>query len=115
MSCRGHQQLLEVSLREFVRVIDEIGLSTPPPFNFRRSNTRPADDANATAKTSDGARPPRPSRRKNQPDTPPTPGEIQAFLHRLRKTSFRRKSKGFREWMKDIGAGDADGEDQVPK
>jgi hypothetical protein len=35
------------------------------------------------------ARPLRPSRRTGQPDTPPTQREIQAFLHRLRKTSPR--------------------------
>jgi hypothetical protein len=87
------------AMREFVRIADEAGRKTPPPFNFGTK----ARDA-AAAVTRDGSGPLRPSRRKNQPDTPPTQREIQAFLHRLRKTSFKRGSKGFRNWMKDIGA-----------
>jgi hypothetical protein len=45
----------------------------------------------------------RPSRRRNQPLTPPTRPEIQAFLNRMRKTSFKRSSKGFKEWMSRFG------------
>jgi hypothetical protein len=85
----------------------------PPPFNFRRSGSSPAKDSPAVTRTSDGTGPLRPSRRENQPDTPPTQQEIQAFLHRLRRTSFKRGSKGFKTWMKGFGIdSDASGDDE---
>lgn len=97
------------AMREFARIADEAGRNTPPPFNFGTK----ARDASA-AVTRDGTGPLRPSRRENQPDTPPTQQEIQAFLRRLRKTSFKRGSKGFTNWMKDIGAESGDGDGTYP-
>jgi hypothetical protein len=44
--------------------------------------------------------PVRPSIRRDHPDTPPTQAEVRAFLDRLRRASFKRGSKGFRNWMK---------------
>lgn len=91
-----------LAMREFVRLADEAGRNTPPPLNF----SKPKSNAGSATLGADSSGKLRPSRRKNQPDTPPTQQEIQAFLRRLRKTSFKRRSKGFTTWMKDIGAGD---------
>jgi hypothetical protein len=91
-----------LAMRELVRLADETGRNTPPPFNSGKPKT---DSANPTAmKAVDGTGPLRPSRRANQPDAPPTQQEIQAFLRRLRTTSFKRGTKGFTDWMKDLGA-----------
>jgi hypothetical protein len=53
----------------------------------------------------------RPSIRDDHPVTPPTQREIQLFLNRLRKTSFRRRSKGFSNWLKDLGGNGNRGDD----
>jgi hypothetical protein len=98
-----------LAMRELVRLADEIGRNTPPPFSFSKPKSH-ADGPTVT-KSSDDSGPLRPSRREDQPDTPPTQQEIQLFLRRLRKTSFKRGSKGFADWMKDMGAVDrADGD-----
>jgi hypothetical protein len=100
------------AIHEFVKVVGEAARNVPPPIQLPPSKPRVADDDRAMRKAADGTGPLRPSRRDNQPDTPPTQREIQAFLHRLRKTSFRLKSKGFTDWMKDMGADDStDGKD----
>ena len=78
------------------------GLTTPKPPAPPPAPAPPL--APATAGASDPTAPLRPSRRSNQPVTPPTQAEIRAFLNRLRKTSFKRGTKGFKTWMKDIGA-----------
>lgn len=44
-----------------------------------------------------------PSRRKEQPVSPITDAEIQRFLNMIRRTSFRRNTKGFRKMMKRLG------------
>jgi hypothetical protein len=92
------------AMREFVAVIDEVGRNTPPPINLPSRQPQPADEPGTSTKTSENSGPLRPSVRDDQPDTPPTQREIQAFLHRLRRTSFRRSSKGFTDWMKEMGA-----------
>jgi hypothetical protein len=93
-----------LAMRELVRLADETGRNTPPPFNFSKPKTDPGGEA--ATKISDGGGALRPSRRADQPDTPPTQREIQAFLQRLRKTSFKRGSKSFADWMKYMGADD---------
>lgn len=95
------------ALREFVHVTAEESKKVKPPIHFPRSKPRGADNP-AITKTNDGVGPLRPSRREGQPDTPPTQREIQLFLSRLRKTSFKRGSKGFTDWMKDMGADSRD-------
>jgi hypothetical protein len=94
----------------FIQMIERDCEGKKPPLNIPglgRKTTpaaMPLPDTPQPAADATGNSRPRPSRRKNQPDTPPTQREIQAFLHRLRKTSFRRKSKGFSKWMKEFGA-----------
>lgn len=85
------------AVRHFTKVADETGVSTPPPFNLHLPKI--------TAGNSDL---PRPSKRQDQPNTPPTQEEIQAFLRRLRKTSFKRRSKGFAGWMRRMGTGESE-------
>jgi hypothetical protein len=100
------------AMRQLVEVIDEVGRNTPPPFNLPLPQPQPTgDDAGAAAKN---PVPLRPSLRKDQPATPPTQREIQSFLHRLRTTSFKRGTKGFTEWMKDLGAQEDDGSGNEP-
>jgi hypothetical protein len=95
-----------LALGEMARLADEAGRNKPSPFNFSKLKTDAGSEAETKIGDGGGLRP---SRRAGQPDTPPTQHEIQAFLRRLRKTSFRRKSKGFSRWMKefeaDAGAG----------
>lgn len=88
------------AVRHFARVVDEAGVNTPPPINLPLPKI-----------TTGSADLPRPSKRRDQPATPPTQQEIQAFLYRLRKTSFKRDSNGFAGWMKDLGA---DGSGDTP-
>lgn len=43
--------------------------------------------------------------------------EVRVFLNRLKRTSFKRKSKSFKAWMKDMGApidGPCAGADDLP-
>lgn len=104
------------AMRELVRLADETGRNTPPPFSFIKPKTDSSSEGVTKISESSGA--PRPSRRPGQPDTPPTPQEIQAFLRRLRKTSFKRASRGFKTWMQDLRAdesaedGEHDGRDR---
>jgi hypothetical protein len=98
-----------LAMREFVRLADETGRNTPPPFNF----SKPKTDLGGEAATdvSEGCGALRPSRRTNQPDTPPTQQEIQLFLRRLKNVSFKRTSKGFNNWMRDMRADGLSDED----
>jgi hypothetical protein len=93
-----------LAMHELVRVADKAGHDAPPINLGEHKSEDPG--VPITQKTSDDSSPVRPSRRDDQPDTPPTPREIQLFLRRLRKTSFNRNSKGFNGWMKDLGADD---------
>lgn len=43
-------------------------------------------------------------RKKPPPRTPISDKEVKTFLNRLNRTSFKRSSKGFQQWMKDLGA-----------
>lgn len=108
----------------FIELIERECEGKKPPLNIpglgKKSKPVPNPSAQRAAEAAGNSRP-RPSRRDNQPDTPPTQREIQHFLHRLRKTSFKRGSEGFKDWMKDMGAGPgatdddaADGADQRP-
>lgn len=119
--CPGCGELMNITVREplksviaamrqLVEVIDEVGGNTPPPINLPRPKPQPtADDGgdNATGRL-------RPSLRKDQPATPPTQREVQGFLRRLRATSFKRGSKGFTDWLKDLGAPDDGSSDSDP-
>lgn len=71
------------------------GLDAGQPPAGNRASGKPAFDA---AEWSE--QPVRPSIRRDQPLTPPTEEEIRHFLNRLRKTSFRRKSKGYAKWIR---------------
>jgi hypothetical protein len=85
--CQGKEPLVKIP-----------GLTTAKPAG---SPSSPAPTPPAPTEPPDHVRP---SRRRNQPVKPPTPAEIRAFLNRMRKTSFKRGSKGFKNWMKNIGA-----------
>jgi hypothetical protein len=103
----------------FIVLIKQECQGKKPPLNIPGLGKKRERSAPATPLHQSAAAPPRPSRRDGQSDTPPSQREIQAFLRRLRKASFRSGSKGFKDWMKDIGAdpeagGDAAGdEDQT--
>ena len=86
------------AMREFVRHSEETANGATPPIQL--SPKKPVEPK--LVREDIGIL--RPSVRGNQPDTPPTQREIQHFLHRLRTTSFKRSTKGFKNWMKDFGA-----------
>lgn len=129
MSCNACGQWTNYSMRRpradsiagcarFIDLIEQECQGKKPPLNIpglEKKSKRTSTRAHMPQRAAEGS--PRPSRRENQPDTPPTQREIQCFLHRLRKTSFKRNSKGFSDWMKDMGAdGDARaGEDISPE
>lgn len=73
--------------------IEEGPPATDLPFTLpsMRAPPKPVDPTPEPVK-SDAVRP---SRRPNQPLTPPTDAEITQFLARLKKTSFKTNSKGF--------------------
>jgi hypothetical protein len=96
------------AMRQLVEVIDEVGRKTPPSFNLPRPKPQQTSEG-AGANASEARRPLRPSLRKDQPATPPTQREIQSFLRRLRTVSFKRGTKGFTEWLRDLGADDDPG------
>jgi hypothetical protein len=90
----------------FIKLIEAECEGKTPPINIpgleKKLNPPPAPiPPQRTAEAR-----PRPSIRDDQPDTPPTQREIQFFLQRLRKTSFKRSSKGFKDWMKGFGVDD---------
>ena len=90
----------------FGHVIEQQCQGKEPPLKIQGLTTAkppPPPPTPAPPTTADADRL-RPSRRSNQPVTPPTQAEIRAFLNRLRKTSFRRGTKGFKTWMKEMGA-----------
>jgi hypothetical protein len=96
----------------FIQLIEAECAGKKPPLNIpglgKKSQAAPCnpsspDATNRPANALDKQRP-RPSIRPNQPVTPPTQEEIQAFLRRLRATPFKRGSKGFATWMKKLGA-----------
>ncbi|HEX8524205.1 MAG TPA: hypothetical protein VF669_18265 [Tepidisphaeraceae bacterium] len=86
---------------EMTRLAEEARRNASPLINFTTPD--PSAAMPAVSETTHGNSPLRPSRRKNQPDSPPTQAEIRAFLNRLRKTSFKRSSKGFKHWMQGFG------------
>lgn len=96
-------------ISSFIDLIERKCQDKKPPINIPGLGKKPASTSEVSASPPSAQNPvdeshPRPSVRHNQPTTPPTQREIQHFLHRLRKTSFRRGTKGFSKWMKDIGA-----------
>jgi hypothetical protein len=90
-------------IEAFGRVVEQQCQGKEPPLEIPGFTT-PTSPPTPTAPADGDTDQLRPSRRSNQPVTPPTQAEIRAFLNRLRKTSFKRGSKGFKTWMKDIGA-----------
>ena len=84
----------------FIKLIEAECEGKSPPLNIpglgKKGMPEPTALPNARQRAADAINNsrPRPSRRENQPDTPPTQREIQAFLHRLRKTSFRPEVEG---------------------
>ena len=101
------QKVLD-AVTAFARVIEQQCQGKEPPLKIPGLTTptpaAPPPTPAPPATSSGDADRLRPSRRGNQPVTPPTQAEIRAFLNRLRRTSFKRGSKGFKTWMKDIGA-----------
>lgn len=85
----------------FIDLIEKECKGKKPPINIPGLGKK---SARSSAGESESSQRPRPSRRLNQPQTPPTQQEIQQFLGRLRRTSFKRSSKGFTNWMKELGS-----------
>ena len=103
MSCTACGQWTHHSMRrrggdatdaivKFIVLIKQECQGKKPPLEIPGSRCKRKGDT-ASANTTPGKL--WPSIRQHQPDTPPTQGEIQAFLRRLRATPFRRNSKGF--------------------
>lgn len=74
--------------------------SAPPlesmPFMIPQKDVPPVE-TEQTSEEPPKPKPVRPSRRSNQPLKPPTPAEIKRFLARLKATSFKTNSKGFKK------------------
>jgi len=43
------------------------------------------------------------ARKRRKLSQPPKESEVRAFLNRLGRTSFKRRSKGFKQFMWDLG------------
>jgi hypothetical protein len=76
----------------------EIADAAPPRTGFFQ--IPPSNQAAASSSAERENAPTRPSRRKDQPLTPPTEEEIKVFLARLRKMSFKAGSKSYRRFIR---------------
>lgn len=94
------------AMAEFAQLTDQAAKNAKPPIQIPPK--KPVEPKVGHK----GTNPLRPSIRENQPGTPPTQREIQSFLQRLRKTSFKSGSKGFKDWMKGFGVNADDGTDE---